>query len=188
MNRLHWQLQHCAVAVGWPGWLGMVLLLACISGWTLVANPLKVDTQQLDAARLGLEKRLGAVDKAAALLPLTPQQQLAEFQRRFTGEDRIAASIAQLQAAAKRHGMALDQAEFRLVNDAKEPLLRYAIVLPVTAEYRLIRSFIRQALLELPGLAIEEVNLARRDPTVVAIDAQLRFVLFVSKADPGQDQ
>jgi hypothetical protein len=38
-------------------------------------------------------------------------------------------------------------------------------------------------MLELPGLAIEEVSLRRGDPKSPTLDARLRFVLFLSRAD-----
>ncbi|MES2099751.1 MAG: hypothetical protein V4569_08035 [Pseudomonadota bacterium] len=182
VKRLRWQLAHLSRAVGLPGWVGAVLLLACAVGWWAVALPLRAEATRLDAASAALERRLeqrGAVVR----LPATPQQQLAQFERRFTAENGIAPALARLHAVARRQGVRLDQAEFRFASEAGEPLSRYSIVLPVKADYRALRRFTRAALLELPGLAIEEVNLRRNDPKAALLDAQLRFVLFVTK--PG---
>jgi Type II secretion system (T2SS), protein M subtype b len=183
MKRLGWQLRQLAQAMGLPGWVGVALLFACALGWVLAASPLSAEADRLESSSAALERRLGARANAAEAPPSTPQQQLAEFRSRFTGERRIAASVGRLQAAAKRHGVQLDQAEFRFASEAGEPLLRYTIVLPVKAEYRALRRFVREALHELPGLAIEEVNLRRNDPKSNALEAQLRFVLFVNKAN-----
>jgi hypothetical protein len=149
----------------------------------LAVNPMTSDIRQFDAVSDSVAQRLSARASAVSALPAGPQQQLAEFQQRFTGEKQIAASLGRLHAVAKRHGVVLDQGEFRFANNAEEALLRYAIVLPVKADYRAIRRFIREALLELPGLAVEEVNLRRNDPKTTAVEAQLRFVLFVTKGD-----
>lgn len=183
MKRLGWQLRQLAQAMGLPGWVGLTLLFACALGWVLVASPLGAEADTLERNTADLEQRLGARANAAAALPSTPEQQLVEFRSRFTGEKRIAASVGRLQAAAKRQGVQLDQAEFRFASEAGEPLLRYTIVLPVKADYRALRRFVREALRELPGLAIEEVNLRRNDPKSATLEAQLRFVLFVNKAD-----
>lgn len=183
MKRLGWQLRQLAQAMGLPGWVGVALLFACALGWVLAASPLSAEADRLESSSAALERGLGARANAAEAPPSTPQQQLAEFRSRFTGERRIAASVGRLQAAAKRHGVQLDQAEFRFASEAGEPLLRYTIVLPVKAEYRALRRFVREALHELPGLAIEEVNLRRNDPKSTALEAQLRFVLFVNKAN-----
>ena len=109
----------------------------------------------------------------------TPQQQLLAFRQRFPGEQGIAPTLASLQASAQRHGLQLNRAEFRFTREPDEPLARYAITLPVQADYRALRRFTREALRELPGLAMEEVNLRRSDPKSPLLDAQLRFVLFV---------
>jgi len=183
MKRLGWQLRQLALGMGMPGWVGLALLFACALGWVLAASPLGAEADRLERNSADLEQRLGARANAAAALPSTPEQQLTEFRSRFTGEKRIAASVGRLQAAAKRQGVQLDQAEFRLASEAGEPLLRYTIVLPVKADYRALRRFVRDALRELPGLAIEEVNLRRNDSKSATLEAQLRFVLFVNKAD-----
>jgi hypothetical protein len=183
MKRLGWQLRQIAQAMGLPGWVGVALLFACALGWVFAASPLRAEADRLESGSADLERRLGARENVAEAPPLTPQQQLAEFRSRFTGERRIAASVGRLQAAAKRHGVQLDQAEFRFASEAGEPLLRYTIVLPVKADYRALRRFVREALHDLPGLAIEEVNLRRNDPKSAALEAQLRFVLFVNKAN-----
>jgi hypothetical protein len=111
----------------------------------------------------------------------TPQQQLAAFEQRFGGERTIGPSLARLQAAAQRRGFTLDQAEFKLASELAEPLARYSIQLPIKADYRALRRFSRDALRELPGLALDEVSLRRSDPKSPLLDAQLRFVLFLAK-------
>ena len=113
---------------------------------------------------------------------MSPQQQLAEFERRFSGEKSITAALGRLHAAARRQGVQLDQAEFKFASDAREPLSRYTVVLPVKADYRALRRFTHDAVQELPGLAMEEVNLRRSDPKSPVLEAQLRFVLFLTKA------
>ncbi len=183
MKRLGWELRRLAAALGLPGWAGVAILLACALGWAFAASPLRAEADRLERQAAALERSLGTRANADVAAPSTPQQQLAEFRSRFTGEKRLAASLGRLQASAKRQGVQLDQAEFRFVSEAGDPLLRYTMVLPVKAEYRALRRFVRAALHDLPGLAIEEVNLRRGDPASATLDAQLRFVLFVNKAD-----
>ncbi len=183
VKRLRWQLGHLGRAIGLPGWVGMALLIACAAGWWGIATPMLADTARLGDASAALERRLADRVAASAPVPSTPQQQLAEFERRFIGEKGIAASLVRLNAAARRQGVQLDQAEFKFASEAGEPLSRYSIILPVKADYRALRRFTREALRELPGLAIDEVNLRRADPKSALLEAQLRFVLFVAR--PG---
>lgn len=183
MMRLRWQIQHLSRSIGLPGWVGVALLLACAIGWWLAAAPLRDDTDRLVVAGATIERRLAPGATATTSPPSTPRQQLAEFQRRFTGDKGIATALGRLQAAAQRQGIHLDHAEFKLASDASQPLQRYTIVLPVKADYPALRQFTRDALLALPGLAIEEVSLRRNDPKSTALEAQLRLVLFLVKAN-----
>ncbi len=182
MKRLRWEFAHALRGIGLPGWVAIVLMLACAAAWWGAAAPLLEEAQQLDADSAVLRKRLQERGATAAPVVLTAQQQLAEFERRFEGEKSITESLARLHAAARRQGVQLDKAEFKFVSEAREPLSRYTIVLPVKCDYRALRRFTRDAVRELPGLAMEEVSLRRVDAKSPLLDAQLRFVLFVTKA------
>lgn len=182
MKRLRWELLQGLRSVGLPGWVAAALALACVAGWWGGVAPLLDEAGQFDSDSAALEKRLSARGANAAPAELSPQQQLADFERRFSDEKSLTASLARLHAAARRQGVQLDQAEFKFASEAREPLSRYTVVLPVKADYRALRRFTADALRELPGLAMEDVNLRRADPKSPLLDAQLRFVLFVTKA------
>ena len=181
MKRLRWELMNGLRGIGLPGWVALGLALLCAAGWWGVAAPMSEDAGRLDARSAALERRLSERGAADAPKGLTAQQQLAEFERRFSDEKSLNTSLARLHAAAKRQGVQLAQAEFKLTSEAREPLARYTMVLPVKADYRALRRFTRDALHELPGLAMEEVNLRRGDAKSTVLDSQLRFVLFVTK-------
>lgn len=181
LNRLRWQGAQMLRGIGLPGWVGLALALGCTLGFLGLIQPMQREAQRLEADNDALSQRAAAQAAAAPEVTATPQQQLAAFEQRFAGERSIAPSLARLQAAAQRRGFTLDQAEFKLANEATEPLLRYTIGLPVKADYRALRRFSRDALRDLPGLALDEVSLRRSDPTSPQLEAQLRFVLFLAK-------
>lgn len=180
MNRYRWLLQRAMGSLGLPGWVGLALALACATLWFAQIAPLQREATRLAADIGRLEQRLAAqtVDPTA---DTTPQDQLDAFARRFAGEKGIAPALARLHAMARKRGVQIDQAEFKLASEANEPLARYTIVLPVKADYRSLRHFTRDALRELPGLALEEVNLRRGEAKSPLLESQLRFVLFLSK-------
>ncbi len=182
MRRLRWELVNALRALGLPGWVGLGVLMVGAAAWWGVASPLQDEARQLDADNTRLERRLSERAASQAPVVLSPQQQLAEFERRFSDEKSITDSLARLHAAARRQGVQLDKAEFKWASDAREPLARYTIVLPLKCDYRALRRFTRDAVRELPGLAMEEVSLRRADARSPQLDVQLRFVLFVSKA------
>ncbi|MEI7465126.1 MAG: hypothetical protein WCJ87_07265 [Burkholderiales bacterium] len=179
--QLRWQGAQWLRGVGLPGWVGLALGLACVIGlWSLI-QPMHADAQQLDADSDLLAQRAAARALSKAASEATPQQQLAAFEQRFGGERTIAPTLARLQAAAQRRGFMLDQAEFKWASEPAEPLARYSIQLPIKADYRALRRFSRDALRDMPALALDEVSLRRSDPKSPLLDAQLRFVLFLAK-------
>jgi hypothetical protein len=181
LTQLRWQGAQWLRGIGLPGWVGLALGLVCAFGlWGLI-EPMQADAQRLDADSDVLAQRAAAGALSKAATDATPQQQLAAFEQRFGGERTIAPSLARLQAAAQRRGFTLDQADFKLASEPSEPLARYSIQLPIKADYRALRRFSRDALREMPGLALDEVSLRRSDPKSPLLDAQLRFVLFLAK-------
>ncbi len=181
MKRLRWELLNGLRAIGLPGWVGLALVLASAVAWWGVATPMRDEARQLDADSTTLERRVRERAATQAPVVLSAQQQLAEFERRFSDEKSLTDSLARLHAAARRQGVQLDKAEFKLVSNAREPLSRYTMVLPVKCDYRALRRFTRDAVRELPGLAMEEVSLRRADARSPQLEVQLRFVLFVNK-------
>jgi len=183
MKRLQWELRRAVAATGLPGWAGVVLLLVCALVWWLAIEPLRSDTESLRVAAAHAQQRLVSKSSVATPPTASPQQQLDAFRHRFGDARTISSSLGRLQAIARQQGLRLDQAEFRFTGNAAEPVMRYTMELPIKGEYRALRRFTHAAMLELPGLAIEEVSLRRGDPKSPTLDARLRFVLFLSRTD-----
>ena len=182
MNRLRWELARVATGLGLPGAAALALLVAAAAVWLALVMPARDDTERLRNERARIERRLKDAAGAQATGPQGVREQLAEFRSRFGDEKGMSGALATLHTVARRHGLQLDQAEFKLSGDARDPLSRYAIVLPVKADYRALRRFTQDALRALPGLALEEVNLRRGDARAAQVEAQLRFVLFVNRS------
>ncbi len=181
MNRHLWNLARIWRAAGLPGWVAAALALACVALWLGVIAPQRAETARLVEDTAALEQRIA--DAAAHPVPTesAPQRQLAAFVQRFPSEGEMAGSLGVLHAAARRQGVQLDQAEFKFSPEPAGLLARYAIVLPVKADYKSLRGFIREAMRELPGLAMEELNVRRGDAKSPVLEAQIRFVLFVAR-------
>ena len=161
--------------------MAAALALTCGVLWLGGIAPQRAETARLVEESAALEQRLA--DSAAHPAPTesAPQRQLAAFMQRFPSEGEMASSLGVLHAAARRQGVQLDQAEFKFSPEPAGLLARYAIVLPVKADYKALRGFIREAMRELPGLAMEELNVRRADAKSPVLEAQSRFVLFVAR-------
>jgi Type II secretion system (T2SS), protein M subtype b len=180
MQRWRWRVERTLRAVGLPGWVGAALAVTCAGLWLGVTRPMVEDTRRLvDQTRLLDQRRasLPRLDAAAG----TPREQLEAFPGRFGDDKSLTPALKRLHAIARKSGVQIEQAEFKLNHEAGEPLARYAMVLPVKGDYAALRRFMRDALRELPGLALEEVQLRRPDSKAPALETQLRFTLFVSR-------
>jgi Tfp pilus assembly protein PilO len=183
MNRLLWEVRRVAASLGLPGWVGCALLLAAVLVWWLAIGPMQQETESVRASTTSLQQRLASKASTSAPQVQDARQQLDVFRQRFGDTRTIAAALGRLHAVARKQGLRLEQAEFRFDGNASEPVLRYSMLMPVKCDYHALRRFTRNAMRELPGLAIEEVNMRRSDPKSPTLDAQLRVVLFLSRAD-----
>jgi Tfp pilus assembly protein PilO len=181
MNRHLWNLNRLWRGAGLPGWVAVALLGMCVAMVLGGIAPQRAETHRLLEDSAALEQRIAANVDHPAPVQTTPQQQLAVFLKRFPSEAEMAGAVGALNAAAKRQGVHLNQAELKFSIEPSGLLARYSIVLPVKADYRSLRGFIREAMRELPGPAMEELNLRRSDAKSTVLEAQLSFVLFVAK-------
>jgi hypothetical protein len=187
--RLRWHLLRAVEEAGLPGAAAAAIALAAVVAGLAVALPLDGRAHALEAGNAALERRIAAARRAPTPAPvLSTSAQLAAFERGLVDERALALTYARLFAIAQSHGLALRQAEFKLgeataegSGDGGGAVARYAIVLPVTADYRALRAFVAQALRELPALALEGVSLRRDDAKATQLEAKLRLVLFVAR-------
>ena len=184
MKRHLWNLNRLWRGAGLPGWTAVALMGMCVALVLGGIAPQRAETHRLLEDSAALEQRIAANVDHPAPVQTTPQQQLAVFLQRFPSEAEMAGAVGTLNAAARRQGVQLNQAELKFSIEPSGLLARYSIVLPVKADYRALRGFIREAMRELPGLAMEELNVRRSDAKSPVLEAQLRFVLFVAKPQP----
>lgn len=152
---------------GWPGALGAALLLAALAA-DLLAN-------------VGLEEEIAARRLEAARRDLLPA--VAERSRKLPAQPRERADVVlpRLFAAARRHGLHLD--EGRYVESGKDAeARRLQIDLPVSGDYPAVRAFIAEALDDNPSLSLDSLELTRDDIGVTELEARPRFVLNLEAA------
>ena len=58
-------------------------------------------------------------------------------------------------------------------------MLRYEITLPLTGSYSQIRSFLKNALAEIPVLSLDQVNLKKDRPGDGPVNADVRMTLHL---------
>lgn len=168
--------------LGWPGNLGLALLIAA-SVYAAVVFPAadrqaaRID-QQLLAARA---KQHAAETNPDALRPKTPAEQLTDFYQVFPPGTTVPDWLGQIYAMADAQKLALDIGEYSLTRAPSGRLDRFRIVLPVKGSYPQIRKFIAAALSTAPALALDGIYLKRDKVEESAVDARIVFLLYLEK-------
>lgn len=180
MKRLLWALRQLVLRLGVPGVVAALMGLAGVLVWFADVGPKHARIEALEHDNAQLQRH--AARRLAPVAVLTPTQQLQAFKQRFGDERSIAPALARIQAAALRHGLRLEHAEFKLLTQDDESIGRYTMDWPVKADYRALRRFAAEVLREQPALALESISLQRAEAGASIVDARLRLVLFLSRA------
>ncbi len=178
LARWRWPATQGLRAGGLPAQLALLLLAAAAAGWLLHVQPAADRIAQMQARQEVLRQRLAAPAPAP---PAGPQEQLADFERRFDDARVLPAAAAQVLGLARRLGVQVDQGSFELQSSADQPLARYTMDLPLKADYRTLRRFLDALLRDQPNLALESLTLAQGEPPSAALEARVRLVLFIHK-------
>ena len=87
--------------------------------------------------------------------------------------------MARFYQAAEKKQIFLYQGEYQMVRYKYINLAAYEIALPVKASYPQLRSFINQALSDIPNLALESIDFKRQRADEPTLEAQLKFTLYL---------
>jgi hypothetical protein len=162
-------------ALGLTGLLAMAgLLLVAWLQWALVM-PIAQERSAIDAQ---LAQARSVAGKPAGM-PV-PDNSLANFHAHFAKQGDLTDQLAKLYGIARNHELALTTADYQMSEVANLKLSQYSIVLPLRGSYAQIRGFVDEAMQELGGLAVEQINFRRKQPLDLLVDAELRLSLFNS--------
>ena len=175
-------LRRGLINIGWPGALGIVLVLLAGGTTLFVVQPKVAQLAALKRENVSLKTRIEQAAKSG--IPETGSQaQLAEFYGFFSGT-ATTEWLNKLYAAAAAQNLALEQGAYRLTPDKTGKLLRYQITLPVKGSYLQIRQFVMQALLDVPVAALDDIDFKREAINASQLEARIKFTLFLG-ADGG---
>jgi len=183
LNHWQWRALRVAERIGLPGLAAAVLLPALAVAWLALSVPAAQRLEQLDADNARLARKAAARATRTPGAPVSTADQLAGFENGFAPPQALSQSYARLWTLARRHGLQLRQADFKLADTGQDAVARYTIVVPLAAEYAPLRAFVADALRADPALALEEMNLRRTDARSTLLEARLRFVLFVRRSE-----
>lgn len=163
--------------LGWPGMLGLALLLSAASVYLTVVQDKTAKLSELKRESASLKSRIERAAKSG--IPETGSvEELNKFYGFFSG-NTLTDWLNKLYAAAEAQNLVLDQGEYRLSPDKSGKLARYQVTLPVKGSYVQIRQFVDQALLDVPVAALDDINFKREAIGATQLEARIKFTLYV---------
>ncbi len=172
-----------SVPIAWRAHLGLWLWRHGLA-WPLCALLL------VAAALLAWDATRAGAPAAAVVAPRLPSvatagaedgQALAAFRQALVPADEATATVRRLVTLTQPE-LAWQRAEFAQSEDAAPGVARLQITVPVSGEYRAVRTALQRALLEMPQLSLDQVRLQREAGPAAVLEARLRFSLWLRPA------
>lgn len=182
MKRVLWQARDWLERIGWPGIVGLALLVFS-AGLAATATSSRVG--ELDALQdevQALQARYLMTGSTAPDGRSTREEQLHTFYGFFPPLSTLPDWLERIYAAAEKNGVVLEIGEYRLVQERGWRLARYQLTLPVKGSYQQVRGFVAQVLTDVPAAALDEIGFRRDAAATDRIDVRLRLTLYLGRA------
>jgi len=180
MNHIKFAIARGAASLGWPGILGLgLLVLVCGFNFSTLRSEqshLNDLRQQIAKAR---ELRAAPSDEAAG--PTTPADKLAAFYGFFPRPGDLPDLLEKVFAAAKGQGLQLEHGEYRVLTDNAIGLTQFQITLPVRGTYLQIRKFVDGAMAEVPTMSLNSIQFDRQKVGDPVVDANVKLAVYLGK-------
>ncbi|MCY1274065.1 hypothetical protein D9M68_357890 [compost metagenome] len=170
--------------LGWPGLAGAALLVLALGHALLGLLPAREALADLEARLVEDRAQLAAArdDAPGKPLPgLAPSAQLEDLRRNLPAQLDATGAIDRIYALAQQEGIALARGEYALGLDPKTRLARYQVLLPVRGSYPQLRRFLHGLQAQLPALALEEVDLQRKQIADSDLEGRVRMTLYLAR-------
>mgnify|MGYP001559266488 CR=1 FL=1 len=163
--------------LGWPGVLGLALLVGAAGVYLTVVQDSAARLAELKRESASLKSRIERAAKSG-ISETGSVEDLNKFYGFFSGTT-LTEWLNKLYAAAAAQQLVLEQGEYRLSPDKTGKLARYQVTLPVKGNYSQIRQFVDQALIDVPVAALDDINFKREVIGATQLEARIKFTLYV---------
>jgi hypothetical protein len=160
-------IRHFAASLGWPGMLGLALLI-CAGAGGLATWQMAVENEAFRLEAANLRKQLATLPVA---LPEVETRRL----NAVPGGGELVPSVAVVHASARRHQVTLDQGEYAWQKEAGGPGGRYRMLFPARGTYPQLRGWAADVLARRPELVLEEFSFRRDNIGDGQAEARIRF-------------
>jgi Type II secretion system (T2SS), protein M subtype b len=175
--RLRWLARHAVQRLGRQGVAGFGLLIAAAAFGAGVILPLDARVAELKAQMSSPARERS--DASPPPRPSDPAADLDVFYRSFPSDDELTDLLAKLHGIGDRHGLALQQADYRAADERGQRLGQYRISVPAIATYPQLKHFLAAVLAEMPNLSLDQLSLQRHAVADPRVDVQMQFTLYL---------
>lgn len=166
--------------IGPAGFIGLLLLAAVAIYYSVVMLPLEAQNQVLRSQVTGARERLElAAAQRGQMAPVTEQEKLGAFYKKFPARNETPDLLAQVYKQAELQQVALDEGEYLPATSKDMGLETLRISFPVKGSYAQIRNFIGATLVAIPTLSLDNVSFRREKVSDEIVDAKLTLVLYM---------
>lgn len=136
--------------------------------------------QAYDAARV-LARTPLPVRPAPTVAPPSSDQNLAQFYATLGDPRAVERQLKQVFALAARHGLSLQQGEYRTTADRNAKMVAYQVNLPVKGSYGAIWQFAMDVLRAIPHASLDDVAFRRDTISEAGVEARLRLTFYLAE-------
>ena len=158
----------------------VILLLLASAAAQVALIPARRDLdRQFEAARSAARAPLPPRPAPRAAPPSSDQN--LELFRATLGERRgTPRQLEEVFALAARHGLTLEQGEYRSAQDRNAGVVTYQVNLPVRGSYGAIWQFAMDVLRALPHASLDDVAFRRDSVNDAGVEARLRLTFYLA--------
>lgn len=164
--------------LGWQGIVGGILLVGGLLFDQWVLTPMLAQQAASEAEAVRPSPSRSGVAPAFVSRDFS----LDKFYDHFTLKEGLTDELAKMYSIAEDNGLALNQANYKLVTLPQSRLQQYQITIQTTGEYAAIRNFSLQTLNTMPNSTLDSIRFERQSTASRLLSSEMVLSLYVFKA------
>jgi len=173
--------RHFLRRAGWPGMLGLAILLGSPIFYATTVLPMQEQLATLKVEQVQLRRDIAKNQHREAKPAPTGEMQLKEFYGQFPSLNRSEEWLVKIYAAAERQHIVLESGAYKLTGAEAGNIQRYQITLPLKGSHVQIRRFLSDLLTEVPALSLDDISFKRETIDLSTVNAVIKLTLFLGR-------
>jgi len=173
--------RHFLRRAGWPGMLGLAILLGSPIFYATTVLPMQEQLATLKVEQVQLRRDIAKNQHREAKPAPTGEMQLKEFYGQFPSLNRSEEWLVKIYAAAERQHIVLESGAYKLTGAEAGNIQRYQITLPLKGSHVQIRRFLSDLLTEVPTLSLDDISFKRETIDLSTVNAVIKLTLFLGR-------